>query len=209
MADSKRLRGWKWDGPNAYLEAWVDGTCAAVFDDSSPYLTIPDGLTITAGGQIITAGGQTITAGGQTITAGGQTITAGGSTITEGGLLVTAGRIREVLTPADADEQNHTLSVAEIVGGIVVQTSVTGAGTVTTDTAVHIVAGSSGVGALDANGQTITCWYINDGDQTLTFAGGSGVTVADTGQTVAADEAVLLLFRRVSATAVTLYIVGA
>jgi hypothetical protein len=181
-------RGWKWDADNSRLAVYVDGTEVAYFDDSGSYLTIASGLTVTSGGL---------------------TVTAGGATITAGGLLVTAGRIREVLTPTDVDAQDNTLVVAQIAGGIVVHTSVTGAGTVTTDTAANIIAGSSGVGALTANGQCIACYYINDGDQTLTFAGGTDVTVADTGQTIAAHEAALLIFRRTSATAVTLYIIGA
>jgi len=123
--------------------------------------------------------------------------------------LVFAGRVREVLTPVDVDAQNNTLTVAQIVAGIVVHTSVTGAGTVTTDTAANIIAGSGGVGALKNNGETISCRYINDGTQTLTLSAGTGVTIADAGQTIAADEAALLLFRRTSATAVTVYIIGA
>lgn len=52
MADSARLRGWKWDGPNAYLESWCDGTAVARFDDS-------DGLTVLIDG--FDLNGQTIT----------------------------------------------------------------------------------------------------------------------------------------------------
>ncbi|MFA7296260.1 MAG: hypothetical protein WC211_03615 [Dehalococcoidia bacterium] len=167
------------------------------------------GLTVTADGLTVTAGGATITAGGLTVTAGGATVTAGGVTITAGGLLVTAGRIREVMTATDVDTQNHTLTVANIVAGIVVHTTTTGGGTVTTDTAVNIVAGATGVGALTANGQTIVCYYVNDGNQTATFQGGDGVTVADTAQTVAENESAILVFLRTSATAVTMYIIGA
>jgi hypothetical protein len=120
-----------------------------------------------------------------------------------------AGRMRESLTPADVDAQHNTLTVAQIVGGIVVHTSVTGGGNVTTDTAVNIVAGATGVGALTANGQVIRCYYINDGDQTLTFVAGDGVTLADVGQTIAINESAVLLFRRTAADAVTMYAVGA
>lgn len=151
----------------------------------------------------------TISAAQLVTVASGLTVTAGGATITAGGLLVTAGRIREVMTPTDVDAQNNTLTVAQIVGGIVVHTSVTGGGTVTTDTAVNIVAGSAGVGALTADGQCIICHYINDGTQVLTFAGDTGVTIADTGQTIGADEAAYIIFRRTSATTVVAYIVGA
>lgn len=126
-----------------------------------------------------------------------------------GGLTSITGRVAEILTAVDVDAQNNTLTAAQVDSGIVVHTSVTGAGTVTTDTAANIIAGTSGVGALTADGQCITCWYINDGTQTLTFAGGTSVTIADTGQTIAADESALLLFRRASSTTVTMYQIGA
>ena len=112
------------------------------------------------------------------------------------------------LTVTDNDAQNNTLTAAEIVGGITVHTSVTGAGTVTTDTATNIIAGSSSVGKLTTNNSCIMHWYINDGDQTLTFAGGTDVTIADTGQTIANNESALLLFCRKTATTVTMYHVG-
>lgn len=131
------------------------------------------------------------------------------ATVDAGGLDLTTGRLRQVMTATDVDAQNNTLTVAQIVGGILVHTSVTGGGTVTTDTATNIVAGASSVGALTANGQTISVLYINDGSQTLTFAGGTGVTIADTSQTIASHEAALVVFLRTSATAVTAYIVGA
>lgn len=110
-------------------------------------------------------------------------------------------------TVTDNDAQNNTLSIAEIVGGITVHTSVTGAGTVTTDTAVNIIAGSGGL-QLKKNNDCIIHYYVNDGTQTLTFAGGTDVTVSDTGQTMAANEAATLLFCRTSATEVTMHIVG-
>src|SRR3990167_501590 len=126
-----------------------------------------------------------------------------------GGLTVSSSRNREVMTPTDVDTQNHTLTVAQIVGGIVVHTSVTGLGTITTDTAANIIAGSSGKGVLAADGESIICWYINDGTQVLTFVGGSNVTIADSGQTIGNQESALLLFRRASSTTVTMYHIGA
>lgn len=125
------------------------------------------------------------------------------------GLGVKAGRLSEYLVATDVDATDNTLTVAQIVGGIVVHTSVTGGGTVTTDTAAHIIAGSSGKGALNANGQSIICYYINDGNQTLTLAGGTDVTISDTGQTIAENEAAVLLFVRTAATTVTAYVLGA
>lgn len=127
-----------------------------------------------------------------------------GSLTAAGGLVVSAGRIREVLTTTDNDAQHNTLSAAEILGGIVVHTSVTGGGTVTTDTAAAIIAGLP----LTVNGQAMACYYINDGDQTLTMAGGTDVTISDTGNTITANKAVTLLFVRASATTVTCHVIG-
>lgn len=126
-----------------------------------------------------------------------------------GDLRLITGRLIEQMTATDVDAQNNTITVAQIAGGVVVHTSATGAGTATTDTAVNIIAGSSGIGALTKNGQCIKCYYINDGDQTVTLAGGTDVTISDTGQTIAANEAALLVFMRASATTVTCYVLGA
>ena len=104
----------------------------------------------------------------------------------------------------DENSQNVTLTAAEIKGGIVVHTSQTVGGTTTTDTAANIVAGIP----LTADGQCIKCYYINDGGEDITFAGGTGVTVADTGQLCLEDEGVILILRRTGATAVTMYTIG-
>jgi hypothetical protein len=64
MADSGRLRGWKYDHANANLEVWVDGTNVGTWDDATNDLVLPtNGLTITAGGATVTAGDLTVTAG--------------------------------------------------------------------------------------------------------------------------------------------------
>ena len=114
-------------------------------------------------------------------------------------------RYKENLINTDADVQSYTLLSADVLGGVLTHTSVTGAGTITTDTALNLINDCG----LRRDNDCITCFFINDGSQTDTFAGGTGVTVADTGQTLAADESALLLFRRTSATAVTMYHLGA
>ncbi len=114
-----------------------------------------------------------------------------------------------IMTAADIDAQDGTLTVARIVGGVVVHTSTSSGGTITIDTGVNIINGSNGEGRLVANGDTEICYYINDGDQTVTFAVATGLTIADTGQTAAINESAILLFRRTSATAVKMYIIGA
>jgi hypothetical protein len=115
-----------------------------------------------------------------------------------------SGRNTEILTVVDDDSRNMTLAAADILAGINVHTSVTGGGTVTVDTAANIIAGVP----LEKDNECITSYYINDGDQTATFAVASGTTIADVGNTVLENEAAVLIWRRTSATAVKLYIVS-
>ena len=64
MADSGRMRGWKYDHENSHLEVWVNGTNVGVWDDATNDLVLPtNGLTVTAGGATVTAGDLTVTAG--------------------------------------------------------------------------------------------------------------------------------------------------
>lgn len=63
MADSKRLRGWKWDANNTYLEVWVNGTEVARFDDATYDLNlITNGINIPTGKLNINAVAVTSTA---------------------------------------------------------------------------------------------------------------------------------------------------
>ena len=112
-------------------------------------------------------------------------------------------------TITDVNAQNNTLTIAQIVGGIVVHTSTGSPGTVTVDTGVAIIAGSGGKGELKKIGDTMRCFYINDGNQTLTLAVATGLTITDTGQTIAENASAILLFRKTSATTVNMYIIGA
>jgi hypothetical protein len=115
---------------------------------------------------------------------------------------IRAGRVTEILTVVDDDSQSLTLAAADILAGINVHTSTSSGGTVTTDTAANIIANVP----LEKDNESIVSYYINDGSQTATFAGDTGVTVADTGSTVLTNEAAVLLWRRTSSSAVTLYI---
>ena len=64
MADSGRMRGWKYDHENSNLEVWVNGTNVGVWDDATNDLVLPtNGLPVTAGGATVTAGDLTVTAG--------------------------------------------------------------------------------------------------------------------------------------------------
>jgi len=115
-----------------------------------------------------------------------------------------SGRNTEILTVVDDDSQNMTLAAADILAGINIHTSVTGGGTVTVDTAANIIANVP----LEKDNECITSYYINDGNQTATFAVATGTTIADVGNTVLTNEAAVLIWRRTSATAVVLYIVS-
>lgn len=147
--------------------------------------------------------------GGITATTGGVTVTAGGVTVTAGDVDVVAGRVVQKRTNTDVDAQNNTFTVAQLVAGILTHTSVTGAGTVTTDTAANYIAGSGGNGVLSYDGASIDCLYINDGNQTLTFSAGSNVTLGNVAQTLATNEAAVVTVTRVTSTTALLTIVGA
>ena len=113
-----------------------------------------------------------------------------------------SGRNTEILTVVDDDSRSMTLAAADILAGINVHTSVTGGGTVTVDTAANIIANVP----LEKDNECITSYYINDGNQTATFAVATGTSIANVANTVLTNEAAVLIWRRTSATAVTLYI---
>jgi len=118
--------------------------------------------------------------------------------------VVNEGRQIETLTVATETTQNRTLLAAEIKGGVVVHTSDTDTGTATTDTAANIIAGVP----LTANNQCVKCYYINDGEYEVTFAGGTGVTILDNAQLCTPQGGMTLIFRRTGGSAVTMYMIG-
>jgi len=76
-------------------------------------------------------------------------------------------------TITDIDTQNATPTIAQILGGIIVHTSVTGAGTATVPTGTAMSSGVTGV----AVGSTIKWLYYNDGSQTVTITAATGHTL--------------------------------
>jgi len=76
-------------------------------------------------------------------------------------------------TITDVDAQNATPTIAQILGGVVRHTSVTGAGTATVPTGTAMSAGVSGV----AVGSTIKWLYYNDGNQTVTITAATDHTL--------------------------------
>ena len=114
---------------------------------------------------------------------------------------------RSVATIATAGAGTYT--AAQIAGGIIARDPAGSARTDTTDTAVALIA-AAGLN-LENDGDTFECHVINTADaaEAITIAGGTDVTIANAGQTIAQNESALLLFRRTSATAITVYILGA
>lgn len=76
-------------------------------------------------------------------------------------------------TITDIDAQNGTPTAAQLLGGVIVHTSVTGAGTLTVPTGTLMSGAISGV----AVGTTIKWLYYNDGNQTVTITANTGHTL--------------------------------
>lgn len=103
------------------------------------------------------------------------------------------------LTQVDVDGQNATLPAATLKSGLLVHTSASAGGTLTVDTAEN----------LDAAfpewqvGETMDCHYVNDGNQTVTLTGATGVTRVSA-QTIATLQGRRIVFLK---TAASTYIV--
>lgn len=133
-------------------------------------------------------------------------VTLGGSKWTYGYLkFITKATGRAVLTQSsigpgqevtrvDVDAQNATLPAATLLSGFLVHTSVTGAGTLTVDTGAN----------LDTAfpewqiGEVYSCFYLNDGTQTVTLTGASGTT-ALSAQTIATLQGRMIRFLKTAA----------
>ena len=109
------------------------------------------------------------TLSGATTLSGANTL-SGATTIT--GATITPNTVSNQ-TITDVDATNATPTIAQILGGVIVHTSVTGAGTATVPTGTAMSAGVSGV----AIGSTIEWLYYNDGNQTVTITAATGHTL--------------------------------
>lgn len=107
--------------------------------------------------------------------------------------LSTIGPGQEV-TRVDVDTQNATLPASTLLSGFLVHTSVTGAGTLTVDTGAN----------LDTAfpewqvGEVYSCFYLNDGTQTVTLTGDTGTT-ALSAQTIATLQGRMIRFLKTAA----------
>jgi len=85
--------------------------------------------------------------------------------------------------------QNTTPTAAQLRGGVITQTSATGAGTCTLDNGTNISASVVGVTV----GDTFQCVYANlGGGQTVTITGATGSTVVGNGAVASGKNAVML-----------------
>jgi hypothetical protein len=95
-------------------------------------------------------------------------------------------------TITNIDAQNATPTIAQILGGVIIHTSVTGAGTATVPTGALMSAGVSGV----AVGSTVRWVYYNDGNQTVT------ITPAASGHTLVGGTAAVTTGKHMTITSV-------
>jgi hypothetical protein len=132
-----------------------------------------------------------------------QVVASGGQVNVESGGKVTKNLSVANITTAGAG----TYTAAQLAGGVITRDPAGAARTDTTDTAAAIIPAM----LLDNDGDSDFCHVINTADaaEAITIAGGTGVTVSNAGHTIAQNESAVLLFRRTSATAVTVYVLGA
>ena len=94
------------------------------------------------------------------------------TTLDASGLTKTPNRVSQN-TVTDINAQNATPTIAQILGGVITHTSVTGAGTATVPTGTAMSGGISGV----AVGSTVKWLYYNDGNQTVTITAATDHTL--------------------------------
>lgn len=105
------------------------------------------------------------------------------------------------VTQVDVDAQNSTLPAATLASGLLVHTSVTGAGTLTVDTGAN----------LDTAfpewqiGEVRECYYYNDGTQTVTLTGATGATRLGAG-TIATLQGCKIAFLKTAAATYSVWI---
>lgn len=97
------------------------------------------------------------------------------TTLTSSGLTrITNPSYQQTIT--DVNATNATPTIANILGGIVQHTSVSGAGTATVPTGTAMSGGISGV----AVGSTVKWTYYNDGNQSVTITAATDHTLVGT-----------------------------
>lgn len=138
------------------------------------------------------------------------TLTCYGLEVYQGGIKTRSGQVPVVnvgtsstYTTAGAGTYTATM----LFSGLILRDP-NGAGrTDTTDTAANIIAGTPG---LSADGDSFLCMVVNTADaaETITLAGGTGVTINNPLKTIIQDSGALLLIRRLTSTTVDISFIG-
>jgi hypothetical protein len=100
----------------------------------------------------------------------------------------------QAITRVDVDTQNATLPAATLLAGFLVHTSTTGGGTLTVDTGANLAAAFPEWQI----GEVYSCYYLNDGNQTVTLTGATGTTRLSA-QTIATLQGRMIRFLKTAA----------
>ena len=132
----------------------------------------------------------------------GATFNTDGSLTAEVGIAVKTG-LTDITTAGAV-----TYSAANLLTGLITRDCAGAGRSDLIDTAANLIAG---IPALSKDGAVWPCYLINTtaGGFAITITTNTGLTLANVGQTIAQNESCVLLLRRTSSTAVTVYIVGA
>lgn len=116
-------------------------------------------------------------------------------------------RLTRLMTVSAIVTDDDTITAAMIQGGIITYAADNDGGDLTFDSAQNIEAAFPTLQV----GEVLKFYIINTGGFTGTLAadGGATITLANVGQTIAANEAAMVLLRKTAADAFTAYIVGA
>lgn len=159
-----------------------------------------NGVTMAAIGEA-SNGAFSIDAQGSGVLALGDTST-GGVTLNRGSR--TALQIGQTLTSIGT-AQSSTPTSAQLLGGLITHTTVTGAGAITLPTGTAV---STACPRTPATGDMFQCTYANlGGGQTLTVTGATGTTVSG-GATIATAKTAILTFYCTGSNAWNIYTTG-
>lgn len=172
------------------------GATSPAFLVNANAATSVTGVSVTSaasGGGVAVAAISLAAAESITFDAKGTGTLALGSTST--GLVIASRGARKVVIinntlTALGSVQNTTPTAAQLLGGLISHTSVTGAGTATLDTGTNISSAISGV----AVGDSFTCLYANIGTQTVTITTAAGLTLAGTAAVPTLKNALLTFY---------------
>ncbi len=180
MANTAKANGFRSNRHDGYLELWKNGTRMGYWDGSTFYSEKPISCSSSIDCTVLQSSGL-----------------LGGANVVSSGLFYGGSGTKAQL----ASNGEVTYSAANMLTGYIEDTSVTGAVTATTDTAAHIIAAMAAASA----GNYFDLLIHNDGNQTITVAGGDSVTLFGAAHTIAAGKAAIYRVYATSATAVAMF----